>query len=178
MIELAQDDNIFGVSGVPSAGQEGFVVDTVDKANWAMAKLARAEKNMLRREVAAAAYKAKIDAWVADANKDDKETAARMTEYLKPYAEREIAKGKVKHVKLVGGQVGFRTNPDRLEVRDEAKALAVLPESCIRVKREVNKVAVKELIQQKGEIPDGVELVSGEVSWYAKVDPDYLALIE
>lgn len=148
-----------------------FRIDSLDKANWAIAKIARAEARRAEREAAAKVYIDRIRAWVDSANKSDIDTADRLTELLRPWAEVEIAKaGKVKHVKLLGGEIGYRQAPKRLDITDEAAALAAVPESCKRVKVEIDKTAVKALIETTGEIPAGCDLVAGEIRWYVKTD--------
>ena len=147
-----------------------FSIDSLDKANWAIGKIARAEAKIEQRRLAAVAYKAKLDAWMDDANKADIATVGNLSEMLKPWANVEIAKGKAKSIKLLGGTVGFRSSPAHLEITDEAAALAALPDDCKRVKVEVNKTAVKKRIEETGEIPAGCDLVAGDVRWYIQCD--------
>jgi phage host-nuclease inhibitor protein Gam len=152
-----------------------FTVDSLDKANWAMAKIARAEERAERRKLAAEAYKSRVDAWLTDANKADLDTVDHLTEMLRPWAETEIAKaGKTKHVKLLGGEIGYRQSPERLDWVGNDADLAALPDTLKRVKVEPDKVAAKAQIKATGEIPAGFNVVPGEVRWYVKADPGAL----
>ena len=164
-IELIEDD----LFPMPEANGEGFHIDSVEKAEWALSKIASAEKRILDREMMADALIYRIKERLGDITKQDRDTVENMKAMLHPWAEVEIAKqGKTKHVKLLGGEVGFRQSPARLEVIDTDAALSSLPESCIRIKKEVDKTATKKLIETTGELPDGVELVPGEVRFYVE----------
>ncbi len=149
-----------------------FTIDSLQKANWAISKISRAEASIAQRQIAAEAYKAKVDAWLAQANKDDIATVDAITGMLKPWAEVEIAKaGKTKHVKLLGGEIGYRQSPSHLEVTDEAAAIAWAEAHCpeaVKVEKRLVKTPLKDAIQKRGEMPDGAELVAGEVHWYVK----------
>ena len=152
-----------------------FAVDTLDKANWAMAKIARSEARVNQRQAAANAYITRINAWVDTANKADLDTVDNLTGLLRSWAEVEIAKaGKTKHVKLLGGEIGYRQSPERLDWVGTDSDLAALPDTLKRVKVEPDKVAAKALIKAKGEIPNGFNVVPGEVKWYVKADSDAL----
>lgn len=159
----------------PDRAQEpAFTIDSLDTANWALSKISRAMARIAERRGAAEAYKAKIDAWLAGANETDGATVERLTDMLKPWAEVEIAKaGKAKHVKLLGGEVGYRQSPGHLEVRDEAAAMAWAEAHCpeaVKVEKRLVKTPLKEAIMKRGEVPDGVEMAAGEISWYLKLD--------
>jgi phage host-nuclease inhibitor protein Gam len=165
-------DDVFDVGDVEQGERKvGFAIDSLNKANWAIAKIAKAEANIATRKLVADKYIKKVIDWVESANKTDKSTVESMTGMLKPWAEVEIAKsGKAKHVKLMDGEIGYRQNPDRLEIEDEKAALAAVPENCKRVKVEIDKVAVKALIKEKGEVFEGCKIVAGDIAWYVKTD--------
>jgi hypothetical protein len=179
MVEYVEGEGEDGLKVV----RPGFVVDTQSKAEWAMATLARSERNIGMRKNTVREIQMKIEARLAEANKRDEDTVRKMTELLRPWAELEIAKQHgAKHLKLVAGDVGYRQNPDRLDVVNEKDAIAALPPECIRTKVEVDKVAVKKLIKTTGEVPDGCMLVDGDVQWYVKtnvndLDDDALNLL-
>jgi phage host-nuclease inhibitor protein Gam len=160
--------------------EQGFVIDSLEKAEWAISKIVQADVQIDRFTVMAETLKARIEARLAEIVKNHHVTKDAMISMLRPWAEVEIAKqGKARSMKLLGGTVGFRQAPSRLEVMDEAAALKYFhdrqgAQDCIRVKEEVSKTAAKKLIEQTGEIPDGCELKSGEVSFYAEPLPPLL----
>jgi len=144
-------------------GPQNFQVDTLEKAEWAIRKIARAEARIQAFIALAEKRKAEIDERLKEVTRADRLAVDQLGQLIRPWGEVEIAKaGKKKSMKLLGGEIGFRTT-QHLEVIDEAAALASLenghPE-CIRVKREVDKTATTKLIKEKGEVPDGVELAS------------------
>jgi len=153
----------------------GFAIDSLDKANWAIAKIVRAERAIAQRQAVAEAYLDKVRKWLDDANKADISTVDAMTEMLKPWATVEIAKGTgAKHVKLLGGEIGYRQSPASLEVNDEAAAIAWAEENCteaVKIEKRLIKTPLKKLIMENGECPPGVEVKPGDIKWYVKTDP-------
>ncbi len=156
--------------------EQGFVIDTQEKAEWALRKCSTAEARIAENTQIAQALKARIDARLAQINAQPERTLESMTELLRPYAETEVAKGgKAKSVKLLCGTLGFRTAPASVVVTDETAALAWLEANghaeCIRTKREVSKSEVKALITAKGEVPEGIELKAGDTRFYVETEP-------
>ena len=151
----------------------GFVVDNLEKADWALRKIGGAQAEVDKIERYAMALKQRIDERVASILKPHLATIDAMTTFIRPWADVEIAKsnGK-KSVKLISGTVGFRQAPASLVVNDEAAAIGWLQghgkDELVRVKYEVNKTAVKKLIESSGEVPDGCEMKQGEIRFYAE----------
>jgi phage host-nuclease inhibitor protein Gam len=153
------------------AQAEGFVVDSMDKAEWALSKIARSEHRISMLSELAAKAKARIDARLEQITKGDRASVANLGEMIRPWAEVEVAKNeKRKSIQLLGGVVGFRQSPGRVEVTDEAAAISWLlaknESECIRIKQEINKIAVKKRIEQTGELPAGITFAAGEVRFY------------
>jgi len=151
---------------------EGFIINSLDTAEWCLRKISRAEARIQERNDCAAKIKAEIDARLEAINAKDLDTVAYLGSLLRPWAEVEIAKaGKAKSVKLLAGEVGFRKAPDSLEVTDEAAALAWLKEHYpqgVRTVESVDKKKVKEAIEFNGEVPDGCELRRGDIKFYVR----------
>ncbi len=152
----------------------GFSIDTMDKADWALRKIGRAERNIAQMEHLASALKAKIDARLAEIRKPYDRTVAAMTELLRPWADREMAELGIRSVKLISGKLAFRQNPAHLEVADEDAAIAWLQannhSNAVRIKASVEKNVVKEIIKTSGEIPAGMELVAGDVRFVVEAE--------
>ena len=64
---------------------EGFVVDNLEKANWASSKFLSAQRRIEDRTNLAKTYKAKIDLWLENANRADIETQSTMVTLLEPF---------------------------------------------------------------------------------------------
>jgi phage host-nuclease inhibitor protein Gam len=156
--------------------QQGFTIDSPEKAEWAGRMIAKARALIQAREDVATILKARIDAKLAAITAQSRKTIEDMTLLLRPFAETELATqgGKKRSVDLLCGRLGFRQSPARLEVDDEAAALAWLEANAsdimIRTKKEVKKADVKKAIEAGGAVPDGVRLVPGEVNFYVETD--------
>jgi phage host-nuclease inhibitor protein Gam len=158
------------------ATPQGFVVDSIEKAEWAMAKKARALTEIAEREEYAKARKAHIDERTAAITAPLHRTCETMDALLLPWIERRIAEdGKRKSVPLINGVAGFRQAPEHLEVMDAVTAVAHLEEmghaECIRVKKEVDKTATRKLIEDTGLYVEGTAIVPGERKFYAEPIP-------
>jgi len=152
-----------------------FVVDSRNRAEWAMMTLARAERNIAEKRHAAQILIERIQARCEEMCKRDTDTVSKMTDLLHPWAQVEVAKaGGQKHVKLMAGDIGYRQNPEHLDWIGTDEDLAALPEELKRVKIEPNKVATKKFIKEKGEIPAGFDVVPGNIQWYVKTNLDGL----
>ncbi len=158
---------------------QDFKVDSLEKADWAMRKIGRAEAEIDRFTELAKDMKARIDARLALITGHHQKTIEAMSYLLRPWAEVEIARsGKARSFKLISGVVGFRQSPERLEVEDADSVISWLEsnhrEDCIRLKKEVDKTQVKDLIKETGQLPDGCSLKQGDITFFAKPEPPML----
>ena len=151
-----------------------FAVTDLASADWCLRKVAAAERRMQARRELVEQRKAQLDAWEAQANKADFGTTERMAEYLRPWAEHEVAEsGGRKSISLPTGTVGFRQSPDSIEVLDPVAAVGNLKEDgaahLIRVKEEVDKRGLMAALKDGFPLPVGCELRHGERRFYMKV---------
>lgn len=101
---------------VSSISADTFRVDSQEKAAWAARKVLESERRIEERRELASAYKAKIDSWYAQANRDDEETVEKFRAYIRPYIETEVErKHGSKTVKLPGIDVSLRKTPDKVD---------------------------------------------------------------
>jgi hypothetical protein len=114
IIEL--DKWLYGASDVPE--KESFTVTDLASADWTVRKAKEAEERITRREELAYAYKKRIDEWLIEANKADKDTVAYMAALLKPFVEAELKGQKTRTLKLPSGDAQIRKMPDRIEIGD------------------------------------------------------------
>jgi phage host-nuclease inhibitor protein Gam len=158
---------------------EHFRIETLDQAEWAMRKIERARKEIARFDEAAQKVIDKIKARVETLAQTHKHTIESMTTLLEPWVSLEIAKqGKKRSYNMIGGTAGYRSNPNSIEVTDEAAAIQWLEThwaaGCIVTKKVVVKKAVHDLIKANGEIPDGIEVKPGETKFYVNTDVDLI----
>jgi phage host-nuclease inhibitor protein Gam len=149
-----------------------FTVDTASKASWAIACILEAEERINRRESLVDEYKARLDAWLDTASHQDSNTISYLSFLLEPYVKDEVSKlHKSKTLSLPTGTASLRKLPDRLEITDNAAAIAYCesehPEAVI-IKKELNKSTLKDLILKQAEPVPGVEAELGSEKLYIK----------
>ena len=100
-----------------------FVVDDDSKATWCARKLAKYEAEIARMETEAADEVERINAWLADSTSGARRKAEWFAGLLVAYAVRLAEEPDApKTHKFLGGEVGRRKLPDRVEVSgDEAR---------------------------------------------------------
>jgi phage host-nuclease inhibitor protein Gam len=147
---------------------EAFVIDTEEKANWALRKIRSLQEKKKDNVALAEAEISKIDAWLESVN----EKVERDTEYfqsmLAAYAQkRRNEDPKFKSLKLPQGKIAFRKQQPKWEY-DDAKLIQSLKssglEDLIRIKEEPDKTAIKKRLVISGEFavnPESGELIDG-----------------
>lgn len=136
---------------------EGFVVDSLDKATWATERYLAADHRIRERESLASTYKHRIDLWLDKANKQDRDTQDFMEYLLTPYVQDYLSRQKRgKSFRVLGARLGFRKSTDRLEVIDPDSAIdycrAHLPDVLIE-KTEIGKAIAKSYLADGFDIP-------------------------
>jgi len=161
---------------------EPFKIDTLELADWAIRKIARAESETTRLELLADSMKKAIDERLKTLTAPHVRTITNMTILLEPWANIEIAKqgGKKKSYSTISGRVGFRQNPQSVEVVDEARAVADVEAKQVPngIKKTVSKTAIKEYIKKTGVTPAGIEVKTGAVNFYVDVKPGAVEIID
>ncbi len=145
-------------------GDEGFIVDTLDKATWATDRYLAAGHRMQERETLALTYKNRIDIWLEKANKADRDTQDFMQYLLTPYVQDYLSRQKKgKSFRVLGARLGFRKSTDRLEVIDPDSAIEYcrehLPDVLIE-KIEIGKAIAKSYLADGFDIP-GLAITEG-----------------
>jgi phage host-nuclease inhibitor protein Gam len=158
---------------IPLPDRESFQVDTEEKAAWAASKFLAAANRIEERFRLADHYKAKIDDWLARANKEDEDSVDFMRMVLRPWVTAAVAaKSRSKTLKVLGARLSLRKNPDKVEITDQELALsfceANLPEAVV-VKRDVSKATLRQAIDG-GLVVPGVELLPGAEELVIKED--------
>jgi hypothetical protein len=143
---------------------ETFAVDDAASANW-----------LVRKIVETRAYAKHVKEWAdGELRRAEREELFFLHRYgrqLEDWARAEIAKSRRKSIKLPGGTVGFRTEPPKLDVIDEAKLVAwcrtTLP-TALRIETHVLKQPVKDHVVITGECPDGTAISGGGQRFYVR----------
>lgn len=144
---------------------ERFHITSADEANW-----------LVRKVVESRRYRDRIEQWAAsELRRAQREEAFFMGRWgieLEGFARRKIAEQfRRKSFALPAGTIGFRLEPQRLDLRDEARVLAWcqinLPKAIKRTET-VLKSALSEHLKESGEIPPGVEVISGNEKFFIR----------
>jgi len=148
-----------------------FAVKDIASADWTLRKILRAQHNIEEREITAEAVRAKLNKWLAEANKPDLATIEFMQGKLESYVSDTLQGEKRRSVKLPSGTAGFRASPEHVEVQDEAAALAWceanLP-AAVKTKKYLSLTEIKASIKAGGAMPEAVRLAGGETRFYVK----------
>ncbi len=143
---------------------ETFAVDDAASANW-----------LVRKIVETRAYAKHVKEWAdGELRRAEREELFFLHRYgrqLEDWARAEIAKSRRKSIKLPAGIVGFRTEPPKLDVLDEAKLVAwcrtTLP-TALRIETHILKQHVKDHVVITGECPDGTAISGGGQRFYVR----------
>ena len=155
-----------------SSATDGFTIDNLNKASWAVSKILEAEARIAQRTGLAKEFKSRIDVWLDSASKQDEDSISYLSFLLEPYVKNEISKlHNSKTLSLPTGTASFRKLPDRLEIMDNSTALtyceAEHPEAVI-IKKELDKSILKDLILKQAEPIPGIEAELGIDKLYVK----------
>jgi hypothetical protein len=143
---------------------ESFTVDDAASANW-----------VIRKIIEARAYAKHVKAWadgeLIRAQREEEFFLCRYGQQLERWARAQIDNSHRKSIKLPAGTLGFRTEPTKLDVRDELRLIAwcrkTLP-AALRIETHILKQIIKDHVTDTGECPDGAEIVVGQQRFYVK----------
>lgn len=157
----------------PDAVKEAFVIDNLEKAEWALKKIAEHKAAIQRISDFAKAEIEKIQVWAQEQAKSHEEDVKYFESLLQPFAAEELKGKKTKTVKLPSGKMSFKKTVNY--ERDEAQLLDFV-KSCemvdyIKVKESLDWAGFKKLctvtsdgklITEDGEIVPSVVVVTSE----------------
>lgn len=171
---------------IPEAPEEKarFEVDTLEKAAWAMRKLAHIRGKMAEIQTIADKEIMRIQYWADERKKDLEGDAHYFEGMLIAYHQRAFADDpKTKTIKLPHGELAARKQPDDWRIMDEtfikcAKELGLM--TLIRAKEEPNKAEAKQVLKfdpatgkvidpETGAVVDGVTVIPGGIKFSVKV---------
>ncbi len=149
----------------------GWRVTDAGSADWALRRIADAEKAQRAAIALAEQQIAQVNAWLEGETAKTQRTIDFFTGHLADYHRDLLAADpKAKTISLPHGKLVSRVTPDRVEV-DEAE-VAALPDGMKRVKVEPDKKAILAHVKATGELPVGVTLIPGEIRFSVKTGGD------
>jgi phage host-nuclease inhibitor protein Gam len=154
---------------------EGFVVDSLEKAEWCLRKLAKLAQEDAEDEAMAQREIERIQAWLEARKKPRQQSREFFEEHLRRFHQRlleEDPKGN-KTVKLPHGTLKARKLPDKWEYDEQAivewaKVNARI--ELIRIKEEPDKQAIKEYVKMTGEVIPGVTVTRQGIKFDVEVE--------
>jgi len=148
--EINEFDNP-AVSSIASEN-EGFVVDTDQKADWAIRKLAVIRRKQAENKAIYDAEVIRITEWLSTVNTTLDRDALYFEAVLTPYALLQRSEGR-KTVTLPHGTLKTTAGQPRIEFNDESKFIEwakVNDPALLRIKTDIDKSALKALITEEG----------------------------
>jgi phosphoenolpyruvate carboxylase len=104
-MDLAQ--NLDDFIGEEYTDKQTFVIDSVDKADWAMRKIAKYEADTAEAKALAEKRKLQIEAWLKAIADENERQITFFTSLLEPFAKNQITEKK-RSIKLPTGTFGFK----------------------------------------------------------------------
>lgn len=171
-VDLSQLPMILLDSEPDALEPERFQVTNLEKALWATAKIAHAQKILSEIQEKAGYFRSLIDAWETKSSQTHLDTVTFLSSLLRPFLKDRLTGMKTRSIHLPGYRLGLRTSPPRVAVDDSELAIGYLesthPET-IQIKREVVKSVLKPILAG-GELVPGASLVPGEETLYVTED--------
>lgn len=155
--------------------KEAFVVDDLSKATWAMRKLRSVVAGLEANAQIAIAEKARIDAWLEDANKSlltEREFwEGHLTTYLRKQRQEDDS---IKTITTPYGKISSRVTQPKWETMEELTDwLLNNNDKLIRVKYEVDKTELKKNYTVDGD--KVIDPTTGEVVPFIQIIPSDIA---
>ena len=147
------------------------VVDVIEAENM-VGRILVAESNMERINQFLEYVKNRAQELI----KKEESRIARAKESLEPFVKARIDenlkfdKNAKKSLSLTLGTVGFKKNPDRLEIEDMEGAVRYAESHGIPIKvvKSVGKTALKDHVKQTGQVDESFKYIEGEEHFYVK----------
>lgn len=157
-----------------------FVIDSLERADWAARKVAQARRRLAEAEMVADAELARVQDWIQHQRDRCENDTMFLLDLLERYHRTELDDDpKRKTISLPGGaSLVARKAPDSLVVEDEAAAVAWCeanqPDAVVVLKK-LDKPALKRVLSgtldpATGELVPGLAVQTGEVKFSVKTD--------
>lgn len=160
--------------------KDSFVVDSMEKADWVLSKIAKCRARMQENEAYAKKQIEKFTTWLDEVNAMENESISYFENVLKPYLESAIVGTKKKSVKLPNGTIGFRRSTNF--VKDDSALLDYIKSNApayVKIKESVDwtgfkntcKVDGNKLVTEDGEIVPAVTVMEVN-TLYTKINEE------
>jgi hypothetical protein len=156
------------LENVPTASPAEFHIDSDERADWLLRKVADCQARAVRAKAWAARE-------VASAEADEGRLVARFAGELEAYARSlGLTTAKKKSRAVPSGVFGFRKQPARLVVTDDAKALewakknAPVAVVIVPATEKLSKADLATAFKPNGVIPDGAEVTDEKDVFFFK----------
>src|SRR5690625_961543 len=149
-----------------------FIIDSDDKADWALRKIKEAENEIEKVEYFAESQVRQIENWKAKETDKHHESIDYFQSLLAEYLHNKRKEDpKLKSITLPTGNVGFRKRQPKWVYNDEVLLESLESENMndlIRVKKELNKKAIKKEFKvvdgnvinpETGQVIEGIQIV-------------------
>ena len=131
------------------AKREGFVIDNMDKLDWAVRKVAAIEKAGAQKIDCAARQIVRLEEYISRVKEDTERQAAGLKAMMEPFVKTLLEGSKRRSFSAPSGTVGFRKQEPEFEKDDEA-LVKWLKESekrdLVKVKESADWAALKKQI--------------------------------
>ena len=157
---------------IESPVQEGFMVDSLEKALWAASKIALAQRNLEETSEKARYFHGLIDAWQEKTMKPSISTVGYLSELLRPFLTDRLIGVRSRSISLPGYRIGYRSTPSRVVVDEAEVAIHYLEKiypQAIQPTKESRKSILKPILAPGKEVP-GMSLVDGDEILYVQED--------
>ncbi len=150
----------------PTAAPSVFSIDSTDRANWLLRKLANLDTEKTR-------VKAQAEAILRQLDTDREGLLYLYGSQLEAFTRQELAKtgNRRKSLTLLQGTCGFRTVPARMSVTDAAAALdyakANLPEA-VKTLETLDPAAYRKRAEETGELLPGLVALPSQEAFSVK----------
>ena len=157
-----------------------FVIDTPDKASWALRKIAQMEAKKKAAQEQADAETMRVKTWLAEQTVDCDKQIAWFEFMLRPFAESALQGEKKRSLTLPAGTIGFRSGQPHFDV-NEIELLGYIKERApgyVKIKESVDWSRFKKemalqpvngkAVTKDGEIIPGIVASDAEDTFYVK----------
>lgn len=149
-----------------------FVIDSDDKADWALRKIKEAENEIEKAEYFAESQIRQIENWKVKQTDGHRDSIEYFQSLLAEYAQRKREEDpKFKSITLPSGNVGFRKKPVKWVYNDEQVLKTLESENMndfIKVEKKIDKRSIKKAFEaagdkvinpETGQVIEGIEVL-------------------
>lgn len=159
------------IAEVQDVDEERFVIDSDEKADWALRKIAEAENEIEKVEYFAETQIRQIENWKAKQTEKHNNSIEYFKSLLAEYLHNKRKENpKLKSITLPTGNVGFRKKPVKWVYNDEVVLKTLESENLddfIKIEKKLDKQSIKKAFEvvngkvinpETGQVIEGIEI--------------------